>query len=379
MRHTSIAANRGNRTARAGGFPSVSRHIPYVDCPKSRLCQRRRTATLECHIMGGHVFNYILVPLDGSPIAEQAVPVAVSLARASCASIDFVLVHEPRLVEAGRLADGLELARWDAEEAYVERIAAETRTTAQVPVTHLTPAGAPASMIAARAADERADLIVMTSHGRTGFSRAWLGSVADSIVRHSHVPVLLLRSDEARARGSQVAHFKRILVPLDGSALAEEMLGPAAALAQCGGGTLVLLHVVRPVPTAMPAALGMPGLPMAVDEDATHVLVHEAQRELRQMEQQACTLGAPRTETHIVVEPAVANAILDFATEHQIDAIAMSTHGRGASRLLVGSIADKVLRGSSIPILMQRPSRMTEVPAVTASDIEQQLTSVSGG
>jgi nucleotide-binding universal stress UspA family protein len=108
--------------------------------------------------------------------------------------------------------------------------------------------GGVVEMICQRAHDVDADLIVMTSHGRTGLSRMWLGSVADGVIRRSSVPVLLLRPVENENRHAAAHVFKKILVPLDGSAVGADALPPAQALAHLSGARLVLLRVVQPVP-----------------------------------------------------------------------------------------------------------------------------------
>src|SRR5688572_8644816 len=213
------------------------------------------------------MFRKILVPLDGSSIAEQAVPVAVSLARAARVPIDLLRIHQPLQVRVTDLLEELEHARWHEDNRYLTAIADETRSTVDCPVTDAVLSGDAATVICRRALDEGADLVVMTSHGRTGFSRAWLGSVADGVVRRAAVPVLMLRIAEAapllastaphvRPRKTAAPHLERILVPLDGSRAAEAVLEPARALAEAGGGALVLLRVVQPVPMSTLPPMG---------------------------------------------------------------------------------------------------------------------------
>src|SRR5437899_8764831 len=138
------------------------------------------------------MFSKVLVPLDRSPLAEQALGQAAAIARAAHAEIDVVLVHEP-LQFTGYRNGTLNDDMIKAEEAYLESVATELSSSASVPVTHAVVSGSPVDMICARARETGANLIVMTSHGRTGLSRAWLGSVADAVVRRSAVPVLMLR------------------------------------------------------------------------------------------------------------------------------------------------------------------------------------------
>ena len=159
----------------------------------------------------------ILVPLDGSPLAEDAIGLAAAIARAEGAEIDLVMVHEPLF--AAQSADptwtGKQIV---AEDRYLRDIAAELATGAGVTAQQTLLHGKPSDLIVTRALDAGADLIVMTSHGRTGWSRAWMGSVADAVMRGSNVPVLMVRANDLRRdRRALRAPIRRILVPLDGS------------------------------------------------------------------------------------------------------------------------------------------------------------------
>ena len=299
----------------------------------------------------------LLVPLDRSPLAAQAVGPAVSIARAARAALDLVVVHEP--FPFGGFRD----IPWNGDDGsddlkYIEAVAAEVRSGASVPVTSAVLHGAPAEMICARARDVGADLIVMTSHGRTGLSRAWLGSVADAVVRHSAIPVLLLRPIEKPADlvGATPA-FKRMLVLLDGSALAADIIPTATQLAQASGATIVLLRIVPFVPLLANLQPEMPlaTLPLVPDDDATQRLEETVRSELEGVAERLRETSHLTVETHVVVNVNTAEAIIDFARGHHIDVIAMSTHGRGASRVLLGSIADKMLRASGLPVLVRRP------------------------
>lgn len=325
------------------------------------------------------MFSKLLVPLDRSSLAEQALGPAAAIARASNALIDLVLVHQALPFA------GFEDAPWNAslvadEQRYVESIAQELATGAAVGPTHTVLRGEPVESICQRARDTDADLVVMTSHGRTGLSRAWLGSVADGVMRRSSIPVLMLRPiGEKRERLNGRQLFKRILVPLDGSALAAEMLETAADLAKCSNARLMLLRVVQPVPLITPSVDLPYAYPTPIQDDvATERLVDEAKRELAAVEQTLTHEGLSEIDAYVVVAPHVAQAIIDFAHGHSVDVIALSTHGRGASRLIVGSVADKVLRASGLPMLVRRPGVMRrERGLVTPDAVEQQLPALS--
>jgi nucleotide-binding universal stress UspA family protein len=326
------------------------------------------------------MFRKILVPLDGSANAEQAIPVAIAIARGARAAIDLLRVHQPLQIQVVKAFQELEHANWHAENEALDILAEETRRTVDVPVTHAVLSGDPATVICSRALDEGSDLVVMTSHGRTGFSRAWLGSVADAVVRRAAVPVLMLRSAEAFDEHARTApRFGRILVPLDGSSTAAMVLEPAAALARSGDATLVLLRVVQPVPMASVPPMGFAGGAVVEDEAATHLLARQAKGDLETAARELAELGVTAVERHVIVEPGVGRAILDFANRHRVDLIAMTSHGRGASRLVIGSIADKLLRGSSLPILLRRPALQgADRPLVEPGEIEQQLAAIAG-
>jgi nucleotide-binding universal stress UspA family protein len=321
------------------------------------------------------MFKKLLVPLDGSPLAEQALGAAAAIARASGAQIDVVLVHQP--VPFAAFAD----APWETEQAkdeeeYLATIAAELGSGASVSATHALLHGEVIETICARVRDIQADLIVMTSHGRTGLSRTWLGSVADGVLRRSAIPVLMLRPLETRVDRRAAQHlFQRILVPLDGSALAQAILPTASELARCGNARLALLRVVQPVPLVPPDA-GAPFVYSTAiqDEPATKRLVAEAEQQLTQEAHTLTDQGFSDVKTRVVVAAHVAQAIIDFAAGNGVDAIAMSTHGRGASRLLVGSVSDKVLRASALPMLLRRPIGVKEEPDfISSASIAGQL------
>lgn len=312
------------------------------------------------------MFRKLLVPLDRSPLAEQAVGPAAAIARASHAAIALVLVHQP-LPFAGFNDEPWNAEQWSDEEKYLEWIAGELVTGASVAATYAVVRGEAVDSICKQAWDVDADLIVMTSHGRTGLSRAWLGSVADGVLRHSSVPVLMLRPVENKADRLAAHHlFKHVLVPLDGSALAGDILPSAVALARCSGAHVTLLRVVQPVPLMtvdVDMAFAYP--PFVQDDQATAQLVEDAKQQLDEVSRRVADDAGVPVEAHVVVAPRVAQAIIDFAAGHQVDAITMTTHGRGASRFFLGSVADKILRGSGLPLLLHRPigvSGVVEAP-----------------
>lgn len=324
------------------------------------------------------MFRKLLVPLDRSSLAEQAIGHAASIARESGASIDLVLVHEP-FPFAG-YAD----LPWDddtsAEQKYLEAVAGELESGAHVSATCTVLRGAPAEMIIRRAREANADLIVMTSHGRTGFSRTWLGSVADAVMRKSAIPVLMLRPDhETQSRRAVERSVKKVLVPLDGSALATSVLPAAADFARASHASISLLRIVPIVPIVMAYEPTLPvtTLPVVPDEAATQQLLDHAAVETESAAQRLHQETGVAVEAHAVVAPQAARAIVDQAEALDADVIAMSTHGRGASRLVLGSVADKVLRSGRVPVLLYRPKEVRATAlTLDESEVVKQLPSL---
>jgi nucleotide-binding universal stress UspA family protein len=316
------------------------------------------------------MFTRLLVPLDRSSLAEQALGRAAAIARASHAEIELFMVHEPLpLVEFGGTPwDGTTFAD---DERYLETIAHELADGSIVSVGHSVVRGVPADAICERARAVGADLVVMTSHGRTGLSRAWIGSVADAVVRRSGIPVLMLRPIEG-APGRRAAHhlFKKILVPVDGSATALAVLPAAAALARCSDAHVVLVRVVEPVPVVpIDSDMGIGYSAMVPDREATRRLVDDATAHLAAVGRSFGEMEKLVVETQVVVNN-VARGILDFAAAHEVDAIAMTTHGRGVTRLLLGSIADKILRAGGLPVMLKRPVDASDDVTELASEPE---------
>jgi len=299
------------------------------------------------------MFRKLLVPLDSSQFAEQALARAVGIARDSGAAIHVVLVHQP--MAYGGFTD----VPWsgdvaDAERKYLQGIV-DQLAPKQVVVTSAVVEGNPVDAICREAVSTGTDLIVMASHGRTGLSRFWVGSVAAGVIRNSTAPVLLVRPAKEKHDKVERVYLRNILVTLDSSAESEEIIPFALDLAQSERGSLTLLRVVQPVVWISPTT-GIPFAysPMVYDEELTKNVVASAEGEIANTKQRLQGLGYA-VDTHVEVSEKVAQAIADFVKAHNIDLVAMSTHGRGASRLFLGSVADKVLRSVDVPMLLHRP------------------------
>ena len=186
---------------------------------------------------------------------------------------------------------------------------------------------------------------------------------------------------QSRKEDRKLSHqpFRRILVLLDGSKDAEEIIAASLSLAERDNAGLVLLRVVPPLHLSSAQAgspFGMPGigipsvLALVEDVQATEESRAAAMHELGQVATRLFLAGATQIETHVKVAEHVAEAIGEFVAAHDIDAIAMCSHGRCASRLLMGSVADKVLRATHGSVLLYRPTSAHPTTSGDNSDTE---------
>ena len=290
----------------------------------------------------------ILVPLDGSPLAEQGLAFAEQLATALPAKLRLALVHEPAAFSTGPVAR-TQLALRRAEKEYLVRVRDRLKAAGIANVTAVILKGDPREELT-RYADERdPDLVVIASHGRGGLARAWFGSVAEHLVRHVAAPVLIVHARESAA---SVGALQRIMVALDGSKGAELVLEAATGLARSFGATLLLRRVVQPVP--LPADPILP-VTIAYDTGLTQQLVEGADEYLTRVAERLGGTGIG-LQRRSLVGHGVATTLIEAAREEQADLIVMATRGRsGLGRL--GSVADKVMRGAPCPVLLYRRRR----------------------
>src|SRR6185503_1656372 len=175
----------------------------------------------------------ILVPLDGSLFAEQALPWALAIGRAARSKVRLVRVHEravlPISVEAARYFNSMDQAVRRSERNYLREVAGRFRQSGGAGISTALLAGPVTDTLTHYVHDSRADLVVMTTHGRGPLQRVWLGSVADHLIRQLQVPVLLIKPREPPSTAKGAPAIKRMMVPLDGSPLAEAVLVPTAA------------------------------------------------------------------------------------------------------------------------------------------------------
>ncbi len=295
----------------------------------------------------------LLVPTDFSEFAAHAFELALDLARRSRAEIhllhtiheidvrtwDWITVTMPK--EEEEIRGELEA---DAEQQLSAFMAAhDAHGVAVRPAIRWGPA--PAETVVAYAAETEADLIVMGSHGRRGVRRMLLGSVTEEVVHTASCPVMVAHLPEQTP-----SLVRRILVPIDFSASGAPALDWAETLASSYDACLVLLHVLEDFKPMEPYEVAFGNL---IDEVLPQLEEH-ARNELERTAASFAGKGL-QTETH-VEHGRPADGILDFAARQDVGLIVLASHGRtGLERLLLGSVAARVMRSAPCPVLIVRP------------------------
>lgn len=293
------------------------------------------------------MYRSILVPLDGSAFSEHALPLALSLARRADAQVHLAHVHVEPSPLLTRVHDSEMRA---AEQMYLEGIVQRIEATWNVPLTTIMLDGPIVQQLHSYMTDSAADLVVMTTHGRGPITRFWLGSVADALIRQTSVPVLLVRPRDQLLDLVHEPSINRMLVPLDGSSLAEQVLPYASALGRLTDAEYTLLQAVE-----LPIIAYSTEVPTVVMDSMTPEALREyAQNYLDTVADRLRGQGL-RVQTATMINQAAAS-ILTYAQEHAIDMIALETHGRtGLARWILGAVADKVIRGATVPVLVHTP------------------------
>jgi len=308
-------------------------------------------------IQKGTSMKTILIPLDGSPFGEHALPAALSIARRSETRLDLVHVHQvvasaPSPAGAPFFDPEIDLRLREQEAAYLEEVAGRIATVWDGPITRAVLNSPVADAICERAQEIGAGLIVLSTHGRGGMARVWLGSVADRVIRQARIPALAIHPGPEPPDLSREPTFGHILVPLDGSQLAEQAIEMVEQLRGDTPARYDLVRVVEPVLHHFT----LDGTDPRVDVEAQERAWSCAGEYLERVAAPLRERGRGRVVMNYIPIGHPASAILERAESEPVDLIAMTTHGRGGvARMVMGSVADKVLRGTTTPVLIYRP------------------------
>lgn len=293
----------------------------------------------------------ILFPTDFSESADEVLTHAAFLAREWGAELHVLHVNDS---SSSKSASGPDSSESDLKQRISERI----RRTATVEADHelggsglrsvavVRSGEAPAPVINEYAREASVDLIVLGTHGRRGLRRVFMGSVAEEAIRSAPCPVYCIRQDDDEV--TPAVHLpKRILVPVDFSEYAPRAVAAARRFA-IGEAEIHLVHVVEEM---VPPAIY--GLEYPTYHDMTAEMEGHARVELGNLV--ASIPGGEGQIVQAVITGYPASAIIDYTAEHDIDLVVLSTHGRsGVERLLLGSVTEKVIRTSGVPLLIIR-------------------------
>jgi nucleotide-binding universal stress UspA family protein len=285
----------------------------------------------------------VLVPLDGSDLAEQALGYALPIAKRHNATLHLVFV----------IRKDADASEDDDARQYLSTIAQQIGYEAKPHVRF----GTPADEIIETGDALEDPLIVMTTHGRTGIGRWIYGSVADKVVHASSAPVLLLRSGAGKLTGESI---QRIMAPVDGSAYSEAALNFAKSMSTIFEAEL---HIVRVAETAsLYSSLGYetyaPGAGQPMSDvveymvNETHKYISTVTRELK--EQGYNVQGA-------VLEGFAGEELIGYERKIEPQLVVMATRGRsGFDRFIFGSVAERILKSGQTPVLMVKPTAADE-------------------
>ena len=303
------------------------------------------------------MFRNILLPLDGSHFSELALPLAIRVAKAAGARLHIVRVHIAPLGQSDAPTE------WDLDELIREkerehlRAAVARARASDVEATCELLEGPVARGLERYVSALSVDLLVMTTHGRSGLKRAVLGSIAEECIRMTHVPLLLLQPRSAEDDvPTQTEFVHRVLVALDGSPESEQVLTPAVDFAMLTNSRLTLTRVAT-APFDIAATIGIEALREYLErskQQALDYLHMVAERLPPTLRVDVVALSADRP----------ADGVLRCRDETGADVIALATHGRsGWSRVAVGSVAETVLHRAPVPVLILRPPGAESVPS----------------
>ncbi len=310
------------------------------------------------------MFDPILVPLDGSSLAECVLPHTRAIARTFDARVNLVRVLDrSQLPETSQLFD---LVNWQIEKTgaklYLEKTAAGMSKDG-LRIDTAVIEGLVAESIAEYAQNQKSKLIILSSHGRSGFSRWGISSVAQKIIFSAPTSVLIIRANETPCEDEKEQLYSRILVPLDGSRRAENVLPMVSLFARNHPARVHVVHVVKTPEMARQ-------LPMTEeDKELSDKLVarnrDEANKYLEQVRQHS-PLDGIEVETHLITSDNPPVALHQLAEQEQIDLVALSAHGySGNSVWPYGSMVSNFILYSTAPLLIVQDLPLKDEAAIT--------------
>lgn len=303
------------------------------------------------------MYKTLMVPTDCSGFDREAIRVALRIAERSDAKVRLVRVlTSGAYFGAGDTKNGgsrsLSTVKREHDQALTElyALAAECRRTADVDITVALESGPVSDALEGYARRNDVDLIVISSHGRGGMSRLSLGSVTDTLIRRTTIPVLVVKPVASYLNPQVRGAFRKIVVPLDGSPLAEQIIAPVMTLAVLEDAEVTLLNVLKRDESRQAQSALATELPWwEKDVAAAKAYLARVADRLR--------VGRIGVLSDVIVGDDIAEDIAAYAGRENADLIAIATHGRGGlTRVLRGSVADALTRTARTCVLVFHPT-----------------------
>ena len=319
------------------------------------------------------MYTRILTPLDGSGVSEQVLPYAQSLALGLSLPLTLLYAIEPELLTIPRTLNpslhvhDMVANRLGQAGRYAEPVAERLRRDG-LSVNIEIPQSEPAAAIVEEAAKDPGTLITMSSHGRSGLARWWMGSVTDKVLHLTNNPLLVIHATPGQQAEAE-SSFQRMTVPVDGSELAESIL-PHAVYLSAAMNLAIDLVQVNPSRDDYYRSLSVGPSEVArvtpSYEEYINIVDAEAEGYLAELKGRLTQQGAASVETHLMHGPP-ADTIADLAASASNNLVAMTTHGRsGVGRMVLGSVAERVVRQSGDPVLLVRGTQSRQAPLTGA-------------
>ena len=308
------------------------------------------------------MFDQILVPLDGSQLAECVLPHVVALARAFDAKVILLRVLEKN--KANGTAQMFDLLNWQLKKTgaklYLEKISARLQKSG-LRIENAVLEGLVAESITEYALSRGVKLIILSSHGRSGLSQWGISSVTQKIIFGAPTSVLIIRAQQPAASESIERQYSRMMVPLDGSRRAENVLPTVTLLARFHQSRISIVHVVKT--PEMPRQMPLAHEDVELSEQVVARNREEAIRYLDQVRLHSPLEGID-VQTHLLTSDNAAAALHELAEKEGIDMVALSAHGySGNNQWPYGSMVNNFILYSKVPVLIVQDLPIKEEPA----------------
>lgn len=316
------------------------------------------------------MFKHILVPFDGSPVAEYVISSLLAMAQAFDAKVSLIRVLErPQSYDRNRPFDPLEWQMYKVEaRSYLDHLADQLRE-AGLEVEMVLEEGTAAGRIIEFVNANDIDLIVASSHGQSGFTGWNVGAVMQKIIARARISLLIVPSYKEIHNNWEESPFKKVLIALDGSKRAEYALAPIVRLTQYYGSQLLLAHVVRRPEMPRQASLTQEDLNLA--NQLTDRNQQEAEKYMKSLKSRLSN----DVQTRLLVSKDVVNSLQDLAIEEDINLVVVCAHGYGSNhRWRYGSVASAFIENGdrSLLVVQDVPAEKMKSTYAEAAVIEHQ-------